>query len=111
MSFFTTIVNDFTVTEQWVVTQINAAWAEEQKVQSWVDSEVTSISTWLNSHQTALLALFTEAAVLVPSAAPEIAAAQLALDAATAAADTLSKNLIAGTTPVSVISSAYTAAK
>lgn len=111
MSWLSDLEAQFAVDEQWVVTQINKAWAEVQKVESWVDTELTTISGWIAAHLQDLTALGSVAAALVPMAGPEIAAAETALAAAGAAATALANNLKAGSTPASTVSNAYTAVK
>jgi hypothetical protein len=102
---------EFQVTENNIVTWINQAWVEVEAVESWVDNELTNIAAWIAAHQTDINALFTTAAALVPSAAPEIALAETALAAAGAASTALAAGLTAGSTPASTISNAYTAVK
>ena len=101
----------FQVFETDVVTWVNQAWTEVLAVESWVDDELTTIAGWIAAHQTDINALFTTAATLVPTAAPEIMAAETALAAAGAASTALAAGLKAGSTPASTISNAYTAVK
>lgn len=112
MSFatvITSLINGAEVTEQKVVTLINQAWAEVQKVEAWADAELADISTWIATHLTGIDAALNEVAGLLPSTAPEIAAAELALAAAGAASTALAANLKAGSTPISTVQNAYVA--
>lgn len=100
--------------EQWVVNEIKKGWAALQTAEQTIVVDVNAILTWLQKNQATLqadiqtaLALLAPVAALIPGAAPTVAAATLALDATEAAIDSLSQHVIDGTTPMTVITSAY----
>lgn len=118
MSFLSDIEAKFQITEQKVATAIAQAWQDLQTAEQVVVADLEGIVTWIQQHQQDILALFqgflTDAAAIgsvIPQAAPEVAAATTAIDAATAAVNVLAQGFAAGATPVSTIANAYQTVK
>lgn len=117
-SFLQNLEAGFQKDEQWVIAEITKGWQLLRTVGHTTDVDIQNIFTWIQAHHATILGVFqgalTAAATLgsiVPGGTPAVAAATLAIDAATAAIDSLSKTVVAGSTPLSTIVNAYHAVK
>jgi hypothetical protein len=100
---------EFGVVETDIVAWINQAWTEVQAVESWIDNQLTTIAGWLAANLQTIDGVLSTVSTLVPASAPEIAAAETALEAASVASAALAAGLKAGSTPVTTINNAYAA--
>lgn len=117
-SFLQNLEAGFQKDEQWVINEITKGWQLLQSVGHTADVDIQAIFTWIQTHHSSILAVFqgalTAAATIgsiLPGGAPAVATATLAIDAATAAIDSLSKTVVAGSTPLSTVVNAYHAVK
>jgi hypothetical protein len=118
MTFWSSITGAIQTDEQWVVAEIAKGWADIQTFGQTIQMDVKAVETWIASNHAGIISLFQGALTgleaigsAIPMAAPEVAAATLAIDAATAAVDTLSKHVLSGTTPISTVMNTYHAVK
>ena len=114
LTFWNTIQKD----EQWVVNEIAKGWAALQKAEQTVATDVTGVFAWITAHHQDILNLFTSVlkdlavvGVIMPSSNTLVSGATLAIDAATAAIDSLAHGIQTGNTPLSTLSNAYHAVK
>lgn len=117
-SFVAKLEADIGKGEQWVVKEIAQGWNALQKAEKTVEVDVESVFAWLQAHHADILALFQGALTdlskiggIFPQGSAVVASATLAIDAATAAIDVLSKGITQGTTPLSTITNAYQSVK
>jgi hypothetical protein len=108
----------FAKDEQWVVAEFTKGWQLLQSAEKTAQVDIENIFHWIAAHQSTLLAALQEAlsaaSILgnfIPGAGPTVAAATLAINAATEAVNVLSKSVLAGSTPLSTAVSAYHAVK
>lgn len=108
----------FAKDEQWVISEITKGWQLLQNVGHTAEVDIENIFTWVQTHQSSIIAILQKAlsaagmiGLAIPQAAPAVAAATVAIDAATVAVDTLSKAVVAGSTPLSTAVNAYHAVK
>lgn len=114
MTLLTELEQGWSVTEQWVVSEIQKGWNALVSAEQTLVVDVNSILGWITANQktlqtdiTTALELIAPVAALVPGAAPAVTVATTALDASEAAIDALSGAIVNGSTPMSVVSSAY----
>lgn len=112
--------------EQWVINEIRKGWAAVQNAEQKAEIDVLNIFHWIQSHQMDALNLMhtvlidiqtaaTAASAIVPQYAVPVATAvgiaNTAVQAASAAINTLAHGIQQGSTPMSTLVNAYTATK
>jgi hypothetical protein len=118
MSLWSTITGAVKKDEQWVVAEIAKAWKDIENLGQSLQMDVKGVESWITAHHLDIVNLLQGAltdlravGTILPVSAPVVAGATLAVDAATAAVDALSKSVLSGTTPISSIVNTYHAVK
>lgn len=113
-NFITAFEASFQKDETWVVAELQKGWTILETDTQTAAIDATNIVGWVQAHQQQILTVFQgaltgaeEIGSIIPGAAPEVAAATVAIDAATAAIDIASQGLTQGTTPLSTLVNAY----
>lgn len=107
--------------EAWVVNEINKGWRLLESAGHTLELDIKGIFQYISSHQQQIvtnlhnaLSAITAVGALIPATAPAAAIVQgalTAINAATAATNSLGQHVIAGTTPLSVAVDAFHALK